>query len=257
MAKTIPLTPLIFNKDSMTTPLHQSRPWQLAEVLAIFLAAAVLAPAAHSAAPLPLSGYARPVIEQFLGAHTASLPGRVRISIDTPLSGALPPCDALEPFLPRGARLWGRVSVGARCAAGTPWTRYVQAYIAVTGAYQVATRQIEAGQALLPADTTSREADLTTLPASVIADSTQLGGMVAMNRINSGEPIRREQLRGVSVVQQGQTVKVVTRGAGFVVSTEGKAMTGAAAGALVQVKIQGGQLISGIVRADGVVERAN
>ena len=241
----------------MTTPLNGSLPWPLAEVLAMFLAVAVLAPAAHSAAPLPLSGYARPVIEQFLVSQTAGLPGRVRISIDTPLSGDLPPCDALEPFLPSGSRLWGRVSVGVRCNASQPWTRYVQAYIAVIGTYHVATRQIEAGQILFPADTAAREADLTTLPASVIVDSTQLGGMVALNRITLGAPIRRELLRGMSIVQQGQTIKVATRGPGFVVSTEGKAMTSAATGALLQVKIQGGQLISGIVRQDGSIERAH
>lgn len=238
-------------------PTRRSLHWQLAAALPVILVLAAFASAVHSATPLLLSGYARPVIEQFLATQTAGLPGRVRISIDTPLSGDLPPCDALEPFLPSGSRLWGRVSVGVRCNAGQAWTRYVQAYIAVIATYQVATRQIEAGQALSPADTAAREADLTTLPASVIVDSTQLGGMVALNRISLGAPIRRESLRGMSIVQQGQTIKVVTRGQGFVVSTEGKAMASAATGALIQVKIQGGQLISGNVRPDGSIERAN
>lgn len=238
-------------------PTRRSLHWQLAAAFPVILVLAAFASATHSAPPLLLSGYARPVIEQFLVIQTAGLPGRVRISIDTPLSGDLPPCDALEPFLPSGSRLWGRVSVGVRCNASQPWTRYVQAYIAVIATYQVATRQIEAGQALSPADTAAREADLTTLPASVIVDSTQLGGMVALNRITLGAPIRRELLRGMSIVQQGQTIKVATRGPGFVVSTEGKAMTSAATGALIQVKIQGGQLISGIVRPDGSIERAN
>ena len=238
-------------------PTHWSLHWQLVTAWPVMWMLAAFGTAAHSAPPLPLSGNARPVIEQFLAAQTAGLLGRVTISIDTPLSGDLPPCDALEPFLPSGSRLWGRVSVGVHCPAIKPWTRYVQAYIGVTGIYHIATRQIEAGQALLPAYIDAREADLTTLPASVIVDSTQLEGMVALNRITSGSPIRREQLRGKVVVQQGQTVKVVSRGAGFVVSTEGKAMAGAATGTVIQVKIQGGQLISGIVLPDGSIERAN
>ena len=61
----------------------------------------------------------------------------------------------------------------------------------------------------------------------------------------------------VVLVQQGQSIKLVTRGAGFVASAEGKAMTDAAAGAVIQVKIQGGQLLSGIVQPDGSVERNN
>lgn len=34
-------------------------------------------------------------------------------------------------------------------------------------------------------------------------------------------------------------------------------MTSTAIGAVVQVKLEGGQLVSGTVRADGVVERGN
>ena len=213
--------------------------------------------AAHAAAPLPLSGYARPVIEQFLASQTAALPGKVQVSIDTPLSGNLPPCDALEAFLPRGAPLRGRVSVGLRCHASPGWTRYVQARIAVMGSYHAAARQIEAGHILTAADTVVLEADLASLPDSVVVDAGQLLGKVVLNRIASGAPVRREQLRGALLVQQGQTLKVVSQGPGFVVSTEGKAMASAEAGAMVQVRIQGGQLISGRLRADGIVERGN
>ena len=235
----------------------RSLPWRLAMASTMIVSLAAFTSAAHSAAPQPLTGNARIVIEQFLGVQTAGLPGKVSISIDTPSSGALPPCDAFEAFLPRGAQLRGRVSVGLRCTAGQPWTRYVQAHIGIMGTYYVAAHQIEAGQALLPADTVAREADITAFPAGIIVDPTQLNGVMALNRLAAGAPIRRELLRGISVVQQGQNTKVLTQGAGFVISTEGKAMTDAAVGAVVQVKIQGGQLITGTVRPDGIVERAN
>lgn len=244
-------------KEFMNKPIRQPLQGPFAGVMAVLLALAVLALDAHGAAPLPLSGYARPVIEQFLASQTAGLPGKVQISIDAPLSSSLPPCDALEAFLPGGAQLRGRVSVGVRCNASPRWTRYVQARIAIIGTYQAAARQIEAGQALVSADTVVREADMTTLPASVVVDASQLVGRVALNRIAAGEPVRREQLHGVSLVQQGQTVKVVSRGQGFVVSTEGKAMTSGAAGALIQVRMQSGQLLTGTLGADGTVERGN
>lgn len=220
------------------------------------LAALVGTGAGATSQPTPLSGSARPVIEQFLRQQTAGLPGQVGISIDTPMSGALPPCDALEAFLPGGVRPWGRVSVGVRCNAGQPWTRYVPATIAVLGRYYVAARLINVGETLGSTDVLMREGDLTTLPASIIVDPAQLVGVTASNRIASGAPLRRELLRSVTVVQQGQSVKVISRGAGFVVSTEGKAMTDAAAGALVQVRIPGGPLLSAVVRADGSVERS-
>lgn len=218
---------------------------------------ALSAPALQAGAAAPLSGSLQPVIERFLLSQTAGLPGKVSITISTPTSGALPACDAAEPFLPNGARLWGRVSVGIRCNAERPWTRYVPAYIAVVANYYVATRQINAGETLTAADFTLREGDLTALPHNVITNSSQLTGVIAINRIGSGAPLRAEQLRGTVAIHSGQNVKVVTQGTGFVASTEGKAMTNAAVGATVQVKTQGGRLVSGIAREDGTVELPN
>lgn len=244
----------------MKTPVHRFLIGQLAPALPMVLAtllALTTSTAGATSPPAPLSGSARPVLEQFLLNQTVGLPGRVSISIDTPISGALPPCEAPEPFLSSGARLWGRLSVGVRCTGNQPWTRYVPAYVSVVGTYYVAARQINMGQTLTPADTIAREGDLSTLPNSVIVDPAQLNGVTASNNIASGAPLRRELLRSVALVQQGQAIKVVTQGAGFVVSAEGKAMSHAAAGAIVQVKMQGGQLLTGVVRPDGSVERAN
>jgi flagella basal body P-ring formation protein FlgA len=211
-----------------------------------------------------LSGYAKPVIEQFLLAQTSGLPGKVSIRIDTPMSGALPACDALEPFLPNGARLWGRASVGLRCngdksgdAATPSWTRYIPVYVAVVANYYVAARPINAGETLNAADIEVRQGDLSALPRGVITNPQQAAGMIASNRIALGAPLRLELLRGASVIKQGQNVKVQSQGSGFVVSTEGRAMTNAAAGVTIQVKTQAGQMLSGVARADGSVELPN
>ncbi len=207
--------------------------------------------------PTTRSEEAHATIERFLLGQTADLPGTVVIRIDSVPLGLLPACETLEPFLPSGARLWGRASVGLRCTASQPWTRYVPVYIAVMGRYYVAARQIDFGEALTSADVAMREADLTNLPASVIVDAAQFEGMSAANRIALGTPIRKELLRGSILVQQGQNVKVISRGSGFVISTEGKALTNAALGAIIQVKTQGGQLIRGKVAASGIIERSD
>lgn len=223
----------------------------------VMASVAALSPPARAATPqpAPLAGEARPVIEQFLQNQAAGLPGKVVITIDTPMSGALPTCDTLEPFLPGGARLWGRVSVGVKCNTGQPWTRYVPAYVAVHGSYYVAARPISAGQLLTLADAAVRQGDLTALPRGVVVDAAQFDGVTALNSIASGAPLRRESLRAAVAVQQGQNIRMRTRGPGFVVSTEGKAMSSAAVGAMIRVKTPGGQLLSGTVLADGSVER--
>ncbi|OIP17298.1 MAG: flagellar basal body P-ring formation protein FlgA [Comamonadaceae bacterium CG_4_9_14_3_um_filter_60_33] len=196
------------------------------------------------------------LMEQFVLDRTAGLPGKVAVRFDKAMLQGLPACVVPELFLPAGARLWGRVSVGVRCNAAQPWVRYVSAYVSVIGVHYVAVQPITAGQTLSLADVEVREGDLTALPASVLVDAAQVDGMVASNRIAAGAPLRRELLRAPVIVQRGQNVKVMSQGAGFMVSTEGRAMTQAAAGALLQVKTRGGGVISGIVRPDGTVEQS-
>lgn len=221
-------------------------------LLALALAAGLGAAGCPAAQP---AGEVREVVEQFLKAQTAGLPGEARISVTLPGS-ALPPCDALEPFLPNGAQVRGRVSVGLRCPGERPWTRFVQAHVAVEGRYLVATRAIEAGQPLGTGDVAARTGDLAALPKSVLADAAELKGMVAANRIAAGAPLRRELLRGTVVIQQGQTVQVIAGGPGFTVSTEARALTRAEIGALVQAKTRDGRLVSGVADEEGQIRLA-
>jgi flagella basal body P-ring formation protein FlgA len=214
-------------------------------LLLLLLAALAAAPAA--AAPAD----ARAVVEQFLQAQTAGLPGKAHIEVSMP--AALPPCESLQPFLPRGAAPSGRVSVGLRCAGEKPWTRFVQARVAIEGRYVVAARAIEAGQALGAGDLAERTGDLGALPRSVVTDAAELKGVVAVNRIAAGAPVRREGVRGVVVIQQGQTVQVVAQGPGFTVSTEARAMTRAEVGATVQAKTRDGRLVSGVADEGGQI----
>jgi flagella basal body P-ring formation protein FlgA len=210
--------------------------------------------AAMSVAAAPLAGDARAAVDRFLQAQTAGLPGKVGIRVEAPASGPLPACDALEAFLPRGAAVWGRVSVGLRCHSELkPWTRYVLARVAVEGRYFVAARNIDTGQALGASDFIARDGDLTALPRSVVTDPAELQGVVAANRIAAGAPLRRELMRGVAVIQQGQTIKVVAEGPGYVVSTEARAMSSASAGAAVRAKTADGRLVSGVADEEGQI----
>jgi flagella basal body P-ring formation protein FlgA len=61
-------------------------------------------------------------------------------------------------------------------------------------------------------------------------------------------------LRQPNIVQQNQTVKVVSRGPGFQVTNEGRALNNAQEGQVVQVRLGNGQVVSGLAKAGGVVE---
>jgi flagellar basal body P-ring formation protein FlgA len=220
-----------------------------AALVALVAAACAFGASADGAA----AGDARSALEQFLLAQTAGLPGRVTVSVAASAPAALPPCAVLQPFLPQGVAPWGRFPVGLRCTGERPWTRFVTAQVAVESAYLVAARVIPAGRGITADDVIERTGDLTRLPKSVLTDRAQLAGMVASNGLAPGDPLRKDLLRGATVVQQGQLVRLLARGDGFVAGTEGRAMTNAAAGGGLQVKTADGRLLAGVATADGQV----
>ena len=194
-------------------------------------------------------------VEDYLRTQTQGLPGKVSYRI-TPLDRRtqLSPCDAFEPFLPSGGAPWGRTTIGVRCLGPSAWTVYVQAQVSVFSNYLVATRPLTAGQAIGTTDFASRNGDLGLLPATVLIDAEQALGKTVRIGIAAGQPLRSDQLIAPWAVQVGQTVRTISRGSGFSVSSEGKALNNAVEGQMVQVRASSGQIVSGIARTGGIVE---
>ncbi|WP_322058880.1 flagellar basal body P-ring formation chaperone FlgA [Paraburkholderia sp. J63] len=190
----------------------------------------------------------------FLQQQAAGLPGKVSITVGQVFPRGLAACAALEPFMPPGARMWGRTTVGVRCVGAKPWTLYVVGRVAVDITYYVAARQIDAGQTLSAADFMPREGDLASLPQTIITDPTQANGAVALARITAGLPLRTDMLRSASSVVIGQTVRVIAVGSNFTISSEGSVLNNAAPGQMVRVRTAGGQIISGVVKDAATVQ---
>ena len=194
-------------------------------------------------------------LDDYLRIQTKGLPGKVTYSI-TPLDARtqLSPCDAFEPFLPAGSKLWGKSTVGVRCLGPSTWTIYVPVQVHVSGNYLVSARPMPAGYILGEADIVVRSGDLSTLPPNIITDQTQAIGKTVKSGFSTGQPLRNDQLIAPWAVQQGQNVTTVSNGPGFSVSSDGKALSNAVAGQVVQVRTDSGQTVSGIARPGGIVE---
>ncbi|MGN7982474.1 flagellar basal body P-ring formation chaperone FlgA [Burkholderia sp. 22313] len=190
----------------------------------------------------------------FLQQQVAGLPGKTTATVAAAFPRGLAACTTLEPFLPTGARLWGRTTVGVRCAGERPWTVYLQAKVAVQATYYVAARQITPGEPLTAADLVARDGDLTVLPLAVITDPAQAVGATALARIAAGLPLRQDMLKSAASVSAGQSVRVVAAGPGFTISAEGSALANAAPGQSVRVRMAAGQIVTAIVKDAGTVE---
>jgi len=196
----------------------------------------------------------RVAVEQFLTAQAAGLPGKVSIEvghIDPRLN--LAACTSPEPFLPSSSRAWGKTSVGVRCAAPTAWTIYLKATVKMHGDYVVAAVPLVQGQVVGLNDLKTVQGDLAALPPGVITNPSQAIGQKLSMPVALGAPLRKELLRTQQAIQAGQTVRLVSSGPGFKVSTEGKAIGSANDGQSVQTRTTSGQMVSGIARMGGIV----
>ncbi|OWW19983.1 flagellar basal body P-ring formation chaperone FlgA [Noviherbaspirillum denitrificans] len=197
----------------------------------------------------------RDTVEQFLRTQSSGLPGEVEITVgQVDARTNLATCAAPQAFLPGGSRVWGKTTVGVRCTAPAPWTIYVSATVKVIGEYVVTAAPLAQGQTVTLNDLTKAKGDLTALPSGIVTDPAQAAGKTVTASLAAGTPLRNDSLRAQQAVQQGQTVRVVSNGPGFRVSTEAKALNNAADGQVAQARTTSGQVVSGVARSGGVVE---
>lgn len=166
---------------------------------------------------------------------------------------SLAPCARYEPFVPAGAKLWGRSSLGVRCVDGANWTVFVPIEVRVWGAVQVAARPIARGRPIAADDVRIDRVDLTRIAGTVYGADESLDGNVAVRAIAAGEPLRRDLLRPPPIMAAGDPVKIVYDGNGFAISIDGKALAPAGDGQTVRVSTSAGRILTGVARTGHVV----
>lgn len=195
-------------------------------------------------------------IEDFLQVQTKGLPGQVTYSVGAidPKNG-LVPCAAFEVSLPAGARAWGNTNVKVHCQSEAGWNIFVPVKIRIFGEYLVTAKPLALGQVITEADLSKNNGELTNQPSGILTETAQAIGKSLTQSVGAGHPLRSDLLRQVLVVQQGQGVKILSKGPGFqVTGGEGKALNNAVEGQVVQVRMTSGHVVSGIARAGGIVE---
>jgi flagella basal body P-ring formation protein FlgA len=196
----------------------------------------------------------RRAVEEFLRTQIKGLPGTASYSVGTiDAERLVGTCDGFDVSMGHGARPWGKTQVAVRCRGGT-WNIWVPVQIRVVAEYLVIARPINAGQKLTDADVRAQVGELSELPNGVLMDREQAIGRSAIAALAAGRPLRADMLRQPTVVQQGQSVKIIGTGSGFEVTNEGRALSNAVVGQVTQVRLNSGQILSGVVRADGTIE---
>ncbi|MBP6598194.1 MAG: flagellar basal body P-ring formation protein FlgA [Giesbergeria sp.] len=236
-------------------------PISFSSVAAAALAAiALVATPARAQTPSPaeLSQITQSWIDTALQQTPQSTPLRMEVDVgalDERLR--LAPCARIEPYLPAGARLWGRSRLGLRCLEGTArWNVFLPLTIKAFGPAWVLTSNVPAGTALTEADAMQAEVDWAAEPASVLADPSLWVGQVASRPLVSGQALRQSMLRAPHAFKVGAQVRVVAEGPGYAVTSMGQALVAGAVGQTVRIRMTNGRIITGIVDETGAVAAA-
>lgn len=170
------------------------------------------------------------------------------VSLFAPPPHLLPACEQPLFSITSNSRLWGNVNVLARCGNDK---RYVQVNVQATGNYVVAAMPIVRGGKLESASVKLKRGRLDTLPPRTVLDVNQLVDAVSLRDLTPGQPIQLTMLRQAWRVKAGQRVNVIASGDGFSANAEGQALNNAAVAQNARVRMVSGQVVSGVVDADG------
>ncbi len=229
-----------------------------AALLAItMLAAGITGAQAQSRAAQPANTDGRDPIQTFIErnmpANNAAGGGRIEVSVgslDPRLQ--LAPCQRIEPYLLPGTRLWGRTSIGVRCLEGANWTVSLPVTVTVRGPAVVAAEPIAAGSPATAVAVRIEEVELTRDPGTPVTDPGQLMGKTFTRSVAVGQVLRLETLRATPTVVAGDPVRIDMVGKGFVIQSEGQALSAGAEGQPLRVRTESGRIVSGTLKGRAV-----
>ena len=183
------------------------------------------------------------------GAAAALAPPDARVQA---LAGALDPrlklapCAQVQPYLPAGSPAWGRTRIGLRCIEGaTAWNVYLPVTVQVLAPAVVATAALPAGARLDPVQLGTVEIDWAATAAPPFTDAQALAERVLARPVAAGQALRPTDLQPRLWFESGDTVRISARGAGFAITSEGRALTPGREGAPARVRTDSGRIVVG------------
>lgn len=182
-------------------------------------------------------------------------PARVQIEVGTlDPRLTLAPCGRIEPYLPAGARAWGRTRVGLRCMQGANWNVTMPVTVRVFAPAQVAALPLRAGTVLEAGHLRTAEVDLAAADSPVVVDPARALGRTLARPLAPGQALADSDLKKRLVFAVGDPVRVVAVGPGFAVRSEAVALTPGFEGQPARLRSDSGRTIHGVAVGDRQAE---
>jgi flagella basal body P-ring formation protein FlgA len=160
----------------------------------------------------------------------------------------------LTPFLPSGASVRARTTVGVRCPDAGGWSIFVPVAVESTTQLAVARRALARGEMPAPTDLDLVSRTVPGLPAQFLAQPADTGGRRLRRPIAAGDPIPIEALAAPVLVERGQQVTLLAAAAGIAVRANAVALDDGGFGDRVRVRnTVSGRILEGSVESRGTV----
>lgn len=240
------------------SPSRRLRPAALLRLPCLALAAALGLPAQAQPDQTPELGAItqRWLDETLAQAPSGALPLRLEVSV-----GQLDPrlrlaaCARVEPYLPTGARLWGRTRLGLRCVDGAVrWNVFLPITVKAYGPAWVLAGNVATGAVLAEQDAIEAEVDWAAENAAIVARPEAWVGLIAARPLQAGQALRQNMVRAPDLFKSGASVRVVVQGPGYAVTASGQAMSAGTQGQNVRIRMANGRVVMGTVLEDGTIE---
>ncbi len=169
----------------------------------------------------------------------------------------LAPCTAVQPYLPKGTRLWGAARIGLRCNDATArWNVYLPIQVDVYGLALVANAALAAGHVLAAEDLRRAEVQLSATRSAAVTRSDAAIGRALARPLAAGDGLHEADLRARQWFAAGDSVHLVAAGSGWRIRGEGQALAAGVEGQSVRVRTESGRVVSGVAVAERLVEVA-
>lgn len=213
----------------------------------------LLLPATLAAAPRD----ARATAEAFVASRHPWQPLDTVVTADPlPEGGRFASCGkALEAFLPAGARVAQRTTIGVKCGDIDGWTLYLPVNVQAFAQVLVAKQALAPNQPVLPSQLEPSRRDIGGLSYGYLTRFPGEGNWKARQLIQAGQPLSPGDLVADALIRRGQTVTLRVKVGSIEISQRGEALSDAPLNGRVNVKNrESGRVVDGMVIGDGVVD---
>lgn len=168
----------------------------------------------------------------------------------------LPACGAaLDTFLPPGAKVQGKTTVGVRCQGPKPWTLYVPANITTVTQVLVTSAPLRRGHIVTAEDISLQPKKTSQLNTAYFSSPDQVIGKALKKNLGNKALFTSAVLTEPHIIHKGQHIDLQAGQDGLKVRASAIALAGGAVGDRIRVQnVSSRKIVEGTILASGAIQ---